>query len=309
MGNLHHGPISGKHRLPAKILPLRSNSYVNAEDWDDLVHAFTEPLKSSPLDEIILLLHTATPGSYARQQKHFRPVFYHRLDTLPELLLSTTPSALRTDATPTHQQLPRSDHGGQRQQKRIEIPEGRIAHGVEAEVAMHHEQETGGTQVYAAKVIQQVYRRHLEWKRAEAARKIQVAYRRYLKGKGVVREGIDEIQAYYWHLLRERSMRMGWSRNSQYYLLFRVPLAYILACLDVIEAFAGSEKKGAKKRVMTEDHRGLEEAMEALSQYRYAGPTIRYTEGLTKPPANSSKEQSRFRRNSPHRQNSTMSGL
>ncbi|KAF9644922.1 hypothetical protein BDM02DRAFT_822801 [Thelephora ganbajun] len=62
--------------------------------------------------------------------------------------------------------------------------------------------------------------------------------------------GIDATQAHYWRLLRKR-----------------VPLAYILVCLDAIKAFAESEKKEAKKRVMTEDDKNLEELMETLDKH------------------------------------------
>jgi len=282
MVDLPRGPINGRHHCSVEIFILRFSSYANAESWDDLVHAFVEPLKNSSLDEMILLLHTATPGPDAPHPRHVRPVFYDRLDEVPELLLSKTPSALRTDAIHTNRWSPRagaatvvqrsSDRDGRRQQKRTEIPEERIAHGKEADEAVpggDHEEEIDETQVNAAKVIQDANGRYLERKRAGAARKIQVAYRRHLKGKAVVREGIDAAQAHYWYLLRKRSMKMEWPKDSRYYLLFRVPLAYILVCLDTIKAFVESKKKEAKKRMMTEDHGGLEELMDALNQYRY----------------------------------------
>ena len=123
----------------------------------------------------------------------------------------------------------------------------------------------------AARRIQDAYRRHLERKRADAVRKIQAAYRLHLKRKGVVRVGVDAAQAHYWRLLRERSMEMKWPEDSRYYLLFRVPLAYILVCLDVIKAFAESGKEETKRRGMTEDNRDLEELMEALHRYRCGG--------------------------------------
>ena len=295
-----------------RSLILRSNSYANAEGWDDLIHAFVEPLKNSSLDEIILLLHTATPGPDAPQPKHACQVFYNQLGEVPELLLSRTPSALRTDTTPTDEWWPPvraatgvhpdNGHGGGGPQKRIQIPEERIMHGKEVEEAMpgdDHEEEIDKTQVNAAKVIQDAYHRHLEQKRARAARKIQVAYRRHLKGKAVVHDGIDATQARYWHLLHRRSMEMEWPKNSRYYLLFRVPLGYILVCLDTIKAFIELEKKQAKKRMMTEDHGGLEELMEALNQYKYVARIPHYIKGLINPSANSSKERSRFRKSSP----------
>ena len=290
MVNLHHGLISGRHRLLVGISPLSSNSYANAGGWDELVYAFTEPLKNSPLDELILLLHAVTPGSDKRQPKYVRPVFYSRLDEVPELLLSIIPSASRADATPTDKRRPRGEvatgnHGGQGQQKHVGIPQERIAgrKGPDRVVpGGGHEEEFCRARVNAAKVVQDAYRRHLERTRAGAARKIQSAYRRYLEGKAVVREGIDAAQAHYWHLLRKRSMKMEWPKQSRYYLLFRVPLAYILVCLDAIKAFVESEKKEAKKRMMTEDHGGLEELMEALNQYRHDGADYTLYQGANK---------------------------
>jgi hypothetical protein len=103
---------------------------------------------------------------------------------------------------------------------------------------------------------------------------------------------------------------MEWSKDSRYYLLFRVPLAYILVCLDVIGAFVESEKKEAKKRLTAEDDKDLEELMEVLRQHRCdsVGFTL-YFQGLINPPARSSKKRSPFRRGSPRPQSSTRNGL
>jgi len=265
---------------------LKSNSYAEAKSWEDLVPVFTESLRNSLTshDEMILLLHTAAPSPHGWWPKYVRPVSYNRLDEVPKLLLSVAPSAFGIGTIPAHQQRanigaatgiqPHGDHDGPGQQKHIyDVPQERIADEkeVEAEAVAsggEHEQEIYETRVNAAKAIQDAYRRHLERKRADAAKKILAAYRRYLKRKRVVRKGIDATQAHYWNLLRKRSMEMEWSKNSQYHLLFRVPLAYILACLDAIKAFVESEKKEAKKRVMTEDDKDLEELMGALDKHR-----------------------------------------
>jgi hypothetical protein len=279
--SLRHGSISGGSRLSVKMFLLRSNSYAEAKSWGDLVHAFTESLKNSPLDEFILLQHTSIPGPQGRRWKFARPVSYNRLDEIPKLLLMA-PSALKIGTTTAHQQRPQvevatgvqpdDDYDGQVQQERINIPQEKIADGKEAEVIMSggdHEQEIDETRINAAKMIQETYRRHLEQKRAGAARKIQAAYHRHVKRKGVVRRGIDGTQARYWLLLRKRSLEMEWSKGSRYNLLFRVPLAYILVCLEVIGAFIESEKKEVKKRIKTEDDKDLEELMETLTQHRY----------------------------------------
>ena len=280
MDGLYRGSINGTHCPQMEVLLLRFNSYADAQSWDDLEYACTESLKNTSLDEIILLLHTTIPGSHGRRSKYVRQVFYNRLDEVPELLLSMAPGALRAVATITQQQRPHveaatgvqsEDDYGQEQEKCIDIPQERIADVTEEVVVAggDHEQETDETQVNAAKMIQDAYRRHLEQRRAGAARRIQVAYRRHLKRTSIIRQGIDATQVRYWHLLRKRSMKMEWSKGSRYYLLFRVPLAYILVCLDAVKAFVESEKKEAKKRVMTEDDRGLEELMKSLNQHRY----------------------------------------
>jgi hypothetical protein len=254
-------------------LLLRSNSYADAKCWDDLVYAFTESLKNSSLDEFIHLMYAHIPGPPGRLPKYVRPVSYDTLDEVPALLLSMPPSASRTGAPPARQQRPhlevvtgvQSDGGydGQGQQEHTDMLQERVTDGEGTEAVVSgedHEQEIDGTRVSAAKVIQDAYRRHSGQKRASAARKIQAAYRHYLERKTAVR--------HYWYLLRKRSKEMEWSKDSQYYLLFRVPLAYILVCLDVIKTFTESEKKEAKKRVMTEGDRGLEKLMEALHQHR-----------------------------------------
>ena len=250
-----------------------SISYAAAKHWDDLAFLFTEALRNSPFDEMILLLHTALPNPFGWKPMHIRELSYDRLDDVPRLLLSTTSSALGSGATSAHPRHwshakvateAKSDGGdyGQGQQKFVEVTQESIAGGTETEVVVpggDDEKETDGTQVNAAKIIQDVYRRYLERKRTDAARKIQAAYRSRLKRKSIVRKGIEAIQAHYWHLLRKRSKMMEWSKDSRYYLLFRVPLAYILVCLDTIGSFADSGKKEAKKRMMAEDHRKLEE--------------------------------------------------
>ena len=131
-----------------------------------------------------------------------------------------------------------------------------------------HEEEINDPRINAAKVIQDAYRRRLEWKRAGAAQKIQAAYRRHLKRKSTVRKRIDATQAY-WDLLRKKSMEMEWPKDSRYYLLFRVPLAYILVCLDIIGAFADSGKKEANKRMKTARNKDLEKLDETRKQYMY----------------------------------------
>ena len=279
---------------------LRSDSYANANCWDDLVYAFTGSLRDSFLDEIVLLLHADIPGPDGWRSEYVRPVSYDSLDEVPELLLSTTPSALRAGATITCQRRPRievetgwqpyGNHDGQWEQVLADIPSEMISDGEEAEVAtpgLDYEEEIDEAATNAAKVIQDAYRHYLERRRAGAARKIQIAYRRHLewkravagstlathhlKRKSVVRVGVGAIHVRYWRLLRKRSVEMLWSKNSRYYLLFRVPLGYILVCLDVIKTFAESEKKEAKKQVMTADNRDLENLMEALDRYRYDG--------------------------------------
>ena len=262
-----------------KISLLRPNSYVDANGWNGLVNAFTESLRNSLLDEMILLLHPTIPGPRGWRSKYVRVVSHNRLDEVPGLLLSTTQSASRSGTTPAHQQphaettgaRPNDDQDGQEEQKHINIPEEMITDREEAEVVTSggdHEEEIDETRVNAAKVIQYVYRRHLERKRAGAARKIQAACRRYLRRKNI-RMGIDATQAHYWHLLRKRSKEMEWTKDSRYHLLFRVPLAYILVCLDAIKTFAESEKKEAKDRVMKGDNKELEDLTEALDNYRY----------------------------------------
>lgn len=264
---------------------LRPNSYADAEDWDDLVHASIESLKHSSLDEMILLVHNTIPGQYEERPKYVRLVTYSTLDEIPRLL-STTPAALRTGSAAAHQERQRAevatevqpdgDGDEQAQEEHVEIPQRSIADGKEGEEAMSsgdHEEEIDETLDNAAKVIQGAYRRHLEQKRqrrAVAARKIQATYRRYLKRKSVVHQGVDAAQAHYWHLLRKRSLEMGWSKDSRYYILFRFPLAYILVCLDVIKTFAESEKKDVKERILAEGNKGLEGLMKVLGQHRYA---------------------------------------
>ena len=78
---------------------------------------------------------------------------------------------------------------------------------------------------------------------------------------------------------------MEWTKDSRYYLLFRVPLADILVCLDMIKSFAESEKKEARKRMMKEDHKGLEESMEAQSRYRCDSVGYTLYQGSNKSPS------------------------
>lgn len=228
---------------------------------------------------MILLLHEGIPGPFGRRFNHVRTVVYSRLDEVPTLLLAD-PNVLRI---PVHQQRSRvggetavqPDGGHDGQGQRTNMPQERIAEENEVDEGAgssgDHEQEIDERMIKAAKAIQNAYRRHLERRQAvwdSAAKKIQAAYLRHLKRKSITRKGIDATQARYWHLLRKRSMEMEWTKESRYRLLFRVPLAYILVCLDVIGEFVESKKNESKKRMKTEDHRNLEEFMEALQQQR-----------------------------------------
>jgi len=244
--------------------------YVHAKNWSDLEYALTESLKYTSLDEMILLLHDSITAPLGRRWNHVRPVVYSRLDEVPRLLLAD-PS---TTGTITHQQRPRDgtetggDHDGRGQP--MNVVQERIAEENEAEEAPgsggDHNEGIDERLVRAAKVIQNAYRRHLERRRDEAAKKIQMAYLRYLKRKKVVRKGLDATQARYWQLLHEKSMEMEWTKDSRYHLLFRVPLAYILVCLDVVGGFVESRKNEAKKRLKTEGDKDLEDVMDAIQQ-------------------------------------------
>ena len=231
---------------------------------------------------MILLVRATIPGQYERRPKCVRLVSYHKPSGIPKLLLSGASSDFENSATSTRQQRPHvkvatgakpdGDHGGKGQRKQVDgTPQEDIHYGEEAEavtVGEDHEEKIDKTLVNAAKVIQDAYRRHLERKRTPAVRKIQAAYRQYLKRKSA-RKGVNATQVQYWDLLRKRSTEMKWTKDSQHYLLFRVPLAYILVSLDVIKTFAESGKKEAKKRLMTADHKGIEEEMESINQYGY----------------------------------------
>lgn len=188
-------------------LVLRSNSYADANDWDDLVHAFTESLKHPSPDEMILLLHKNTPGRCEEWSEHVCPVTYSTLGGIPKLLLPKPPSAVRTGVTHAqqHQHVeweteaqPDPAHGRQREPTPIEV----VSDSKEAELdrSGSHREDLEVIRAKAAKVIQGAYRahrahrRHLERKRVSAARKIQAAYRLHLKRREVVRKGVDETK-------------------------------------------------------------------------------------------------------------------
>lgn len=221
---------------------------------------------------MILLLHESISGPHGRRWNHVRRVVYSRLDEVPMLLLAD-PSVTGTVA---HQQRsrvgmePSGDHDEQGQ--RTNILEERITeeNEVEEEPGSNedHDHGTNKRLVKAARTIQIAYRHLLERRRNKAAKEIQVCYLRYLKRKKIVRKGLDATQARYWQLLRKRSMEMEWTKDSRYHLLFRVPLGYILVCLDVAGEFVESKKKEAMKRLTAEGDKGLEELMDALKQYR-----------------------------------------
>ena len=264
-----------------KALVLRSNRYAEAKGWDGLVDEFAESLKH---DQMILLLHHFAPGHRGRWSWHVRPVTHNKLDRVPKVLLSITPDTGRNAVTRPRQEQPRVeaaagaepnvDHS---RSPTIGAPQN-IPDGQEAEVDTsdgHHGQEPEEIRINAAIVIQEAYRAHrgrlnrqVEQKQAVAARKIQAAYRRHLKRKLVPRKGIEGAQARFWNELREKSTEMDWPKDSQYYLLFRIPLGYILACLDTIGAFFQSEKKEVNKQIEGKSNKAYGELMDALDKYR-----------------------------------------
>ena len=63
-------------------------------------------------------------------------------------------------------------------------------------------------------------------------------------------------------------MEVGWSTDSQYSILCRYPLGYILACLDVTKRLVESESEDDKKRMMTEDDKDVEKLTETLNHLR-----------------------------------------
>ena len=220
---------------------------------------------------MILLLQTKMPVPYRQQSEYVRPVSYNGLDKIPQLLLSTAPSTWKTGTTPPYQRRPRAaattgakpnDDYNRRGRRSFGIPR-RAAYRRRREAIMFDEDEG----------------EEIDETLANAAKAIQGAYRRHLKRKNVARSGIDMTQAHYWQLLHKRSIEMGWSKDSRYYLLFRVPLAYILVSLDVVKEFVESEKKEAKKRMMAEGDQDLEELMEALDQRRCVGVDYTFNRG------------------------------
>ena len=221
---------------------------------------------------MILLLHDDFPVPHGRRWNHVRPVVYSRLDEVPTLLLAD-PSAA---GTATHQQRPRvviePNDDRQEQGQRASVLQERITEENEAEEGAgssgDHEPGIDERLVKAARIIQNAYRRRLERRRGNAAKKIQAAYLRYLKRKKTVHKGHNATQARYWQLLRKRSMEMEWTKDSRYHLLFRVPLAYILVCLDVVGGFVESKKKETRKLLAAEGDKGLEDLMDTLQQYR-----------------------------------------
>lgn len=227
-------------------LVLKCNSYSDAKDWDDLVYAFTESLRHPSPDEMILLLHETIPGPRGRWSDHVHPVTYSALDEVPKVLLSKGRQEQQHVESATRAR-PNRDHDVQRQAKPIDASHEGIADGKE-------------TKEYS------------EWEQVAAALKIQFAYRRHLKQRDVARKGVDERQAHYWRLLREKSREMGSSKDSQYYVLFRVPLADILVCLEVMEAFFTSKKKEANKhKRMKSKNRNHGRSVGVVNQFRYCG--------------------------------------
>ena len=284
-GKLRRWPISGRHLLSMTVLVLRSNSYADAKDWNDLVHAFTESLKHPSSDKMILLLHKAIPGLHGRWSDHVFPVAYDTRDGIPELLLSNPPRAVRTVITRASQQQqhakkvteaqPNRDHDKQSQPTPTDAPQSEVVDTKEVKVDRpdpQREQVSDETRAKAAKAIQgayRAYRHRLEQKQVIAACKIQAAYRRHSIRRNIVRKGIDESQARFWTLLRERSREMKWPKDSRYYLLFRVPLGDILVCLNTVGAFLASRKKEANKRITDTEKKGQGDFAKAGDQYRY----------------------------------------
>ena len=238
-----------------------------------------ESLEDSPVDEMILLAHIDLPGSYERRPKCLRLVPYRRLDDVPKLLMGD-PTALANVTIPRKPRQrveaatvvrPDGDHRGHDQQKRIDdTPQENVAEGKDVEAAgiADHEEEIDESRVNAAIVIQDAYRRHLDRKRTPAVRKIEAAYRRYLKRKNVVRKGIDATQVQNWELLRKKSLKMKWTKDSRYHLLFRLPLADILTCLDTIKGMTESEKKKANKRLNSSNNQDLDDVMDLITKIR-----------------------------------------
>ena len=220
-----------------KLPVLRLNSYADAKSWGDLANAFAESLKDSPSDELILLLHADFPAPIRHLSKYIRVVTHSLLEEVPELL-SVAPNAFGTRSTSARGTGPQ---GG-------DVPRGQ--HNNNGDERRREKSFTS----YEPRV--------------DAAKTIQGVYRRHLRRKDAVPKGIDVAQADRWRILCQSSKEMEWPKNSQYYILFRVPLGSILACLDTIAGFLSSEKGRANQKMKEAGGKDLEAAMEVFNKLK-----------------------------------------
>ena len=201
-------------------------------------------LSDSPLDEMILLLHSKAPKYQRLIPRYVRTVMYENIAEVPDRLRAATAvrAGVRAPVDLTRGGRPAEPENEDGQQKRPDLPEEDVLNPSEDEAPV----DSGG-QEEATPSPEEV----------RAALTIGAAYRRVM-----ARKKADLKRVRLWSLLHDRASSMEWPKEKRYKLLMQGPLGHVLACLDDIKMFADQANRDLTKQLHETDHTMLEELIE-----------------------------------------------
>ncbi|KAJ7743864.1 hypothetical protein B0H16DRAFT_1889844 [Mycena metata] len=230
-----------------RFLPL-SNNYVSATSWSDLVRAVRWSTAQSPLDEMVVLLHSERPRHPIR---NVRQIVYQSLEDIPRLL-GTSRSLLENASVSAQGDLfPAEDEDAVEEEPAfVETDEPDEMLPVVEPVAIEAVKRTP-EEIQAASVIQQAFKRG---HRRAGRRKAELAESSFAAGC-----------AGFFAMCLKEAADVDWP-TREYRLRFLGPLPHLLLCLDVVHTAAMKQKKQVKKELRVAKHEKLEALDKHLTQ-------------------------------------------
>ncbi|KAJ6573853.1 hypothetical protein DFH09DRAFT_1311930 [Mycena vulgaris] len=241
---------------PNPWFPPLSGRYMAAGSWADLVRALRMSTAGSPLDEMVVLLHSERPRPHPI--KNVRQIVYKALVDVPQLLGprahskgkehdSGEPEDDDDVAAGAVEEEPFADVG----EAEREVDAGPVAMPPALEAATHTDAE-----VCAAGVVQRAFRRA----HARAGRrKAELAAAGLVAGcAGFFGACLKEVKS--------EEAAAGSAAARTYRLRYLGPLPHLLLCLDVVRTHAQRQKAHIKKDLREATHEKLEELDQQLTQ-------------------------------------------
>ncbi|KAF8151989.1 hypothetical protein K438DRAFT_1988110 [Mycena galopus ATCC 62051] len=241
-----------------RYLPL-SHRYVTATSWSGLAQAVWWSTAESPLDEMVVLLHTERPRHHPI--RHVRQIIFKSHEDIPQLLGTSrsltesvsgqVPDAQSGEMVPDDddddplalEDEPESVNVGESEEV---FPAEPVAMPPALEAVQHTEEE-----IRAALVIQQAFKR---------------GHRRVERRKAeMTKSNLAASCASIFAMCLKEAEGIDWPGRA-YRLRYLGPLPHLLLCLDVVLTTAQKQKKQIKKDLREATHEKLEALDKQLTQ-------------------------------------------